>query len=56
MARHGDVSPPHLIGLTVGLASGAFIGARFTRRVPRQALRVAVVTVPAVAGAMLLFF
>jgi len=56
MARHGDVSPPHLIGLTVGLASGAFIGARFTRRVPRQVLRVAVVTVPAVAGAMLLFF
>lgn len=56
MARHGDVSLPHLIGLTLGLASGAFIGARFTRRVPRQVLRVAVVAVPVVAGAMLLFF
>lgn len=56
MARHGDVSLPHLIGLTLGLASGAFIGARFTRRMPRQVLRVAVVAVPVVAGAMLLFF
>lgn len=55
MARHGDVSLPHLIGLTVGLASGAYIGAQFTRRVPRQVLRIAVVTVPVVAGAMLLF-
>ncbi len=55
MARHGDVSGPHLIGLTIGLASGAFIGARFTRRAPRQVLRVAVVAVPITAGAMMLF-
>jgi uncharacterized membrane protein YfcA len=55
LARHGDVSLPHLLGLTIGLASGAFIGARFTRRAPRRLLRSAVVTIPFVAGAMLLF-
>ena len=55
LARHGDVSIPHLLGLTIGLASGAFIGARFTRRAPRRLLRSAVVTIPFVAGAMLLF-
>jgi uncharacterized membrane protein YfcA len=55
LARHGDVSLPHLVGLTIGLASGAFIGARFTRRAPRRVLRSAVVAIPFVAGAMLLF-
>jgi hypothetical protein len=55
MARHGDVSVPHLIGLTVGLSSGAFLGARYTRRAPRQLLRVAVIATPVTAGAMLLF-
>lgn len=55
MAWHGDVSPSHLIGLTVGLSSGAYVGARFTSRAPHQFLRGAVVVVPFVAGAMLLF-
>jgi uncharacterized protein len=55
LARHGDVSLPHLAGLTIGLASGAYIGARFTRRAPRRLLRSAVVTIPFVAGSMLLF-
>jgi uncharacterized protein len=55
LARHGDVSVPHLVGLTIGLASGAYIGARFTRRAPRRLLRSAVVAIPFVAGAMLLF-
>lgn len=55
MARHGDVSLPHLIGLTIGLGGGAFVGARFTRRAPRAFLRAAVILVPFVAGAMLLF-
>jgi uncharacterized protein len=55
LARHGDVSMPHLLGLTIGLASGAYVGARFTRRAPRRLLRSAVVTIPFVAGAMLLF-
>lgn len=55
MARHGDVSLPHLIGLTIGLSSGAFVGARYTRRAPRDLLRVAVIATPVTAGAMLLF-
>ena len=55
MARHGDVSVPHLIGLTIGLGSGAYVGARFTRRAPRRLLRATVVTVPFIAGSMLLF-
>ena len=55
MARHGDVSLVHLAGLTIGLASGAFVGARFTRRAPRSLLRVAVIATPVTAGAMLLF-
>lgn len=56
LARHGDVSVPHLAGLTIGLASGAYIGARFTRRASRQLLRSTVVAIPFVAGALLLFF
>lgn len=55
LARHGDVSMPHLIGTTIGVASGAFLGARLTKRVPRNVLRLALVTVPFVAGGMLLF-
>ena len=55
LARHGDVSVPYLIGTTLGLASGAYLGARFTRRVRRELLRTAVVAIPFIAGAMLLF-
>lgn len=55
MALHGDVSVPYLIGTVVGLASGSFIGAQYTRRAPRAVLRAAVVATPLVAGAMLLF-
>jgi uncharacterized membrane protein YfcA len=53
-ARHGDVSVPHLIGTVVGLSTGSYLGARFTKRAPLQVLRVAVVVTPLVAGAMLL--
>jgi uncharacterized membrane protein YfcA len=55
MSRHGDVSPPHLIGLTIGLGSGAYLGARYTRRAPRQLLRGMVVAIPFIAGTLLLF-
>jgi uncharacterized protein len=55
LARHGDVSMPHLLGLTIGLAAGAYTGARFTRRAPRRLLRSAVIAIPFVAEAMLLF-
>jgi len=56
LARHGDVSLPHLVGTTLGLASGAYLGARFTRRAPRPLLRASVVAVPFLAGAALLLF
>ena len=55
LARHGHVSAPHLTGVVVGLSAGSFVGARFTRRAPHAVLRGAVVAVPAIAGAMLLF-
>jgi len=55
LARAGDVSPVHFVGATIGLATGAWIGARFTRRAPRAVLRSAVVVVPFLAGATLLF-
>lgn len=54
LARAGDVSSPHFVGATIGLAAGAYIGARFTRRAPRTVLRYAVILVPFVAGAILL--
>jgi uncharacterized membrane protein YfcA len=56
LARHGDVSIPHLAGTTIGVAAGAFVGARLTKRLPRNVLRVAVVAMPILAGAMLLFW
>lgn len=55
LARGGDVSIPHLIGTVVGLSSGSYLGARYTRRVRREVLRTAVVVVPVIAGAMLIF-
>lgn len=55
LARSGDISVPHFVGATLGLASGAFLGARFTRRAPRVVLRASVVLVPVLAGAVLLF-
>ncbi|MDQ3693061.1 MAG: sulfite exporter TauE/SafE family protein [Chloroflexota bacterium] len=56
LARHGDVSLPHLIGTTLGVASGAFLGARLTKRMPRPLLRIALVGAPLIAGGMLLLF
>ncbi len=56
LARHGDVSLPHLIGSTLGLASGAYVGARYTRRARQDILRLAVVAIPIIAGLVLLLF
>ena len=56
LARHGDVSAPHLVGTTIGLTIGAYFGARLTKRVPRHLLRLALVAVPTIAGTMLLVF
>lgn len=56
LALHGDVSVPHLIGTTLGLASGSYLGARYTGRARREVLRAAVVGTPLLAGSVLIFF
>ena len=56
LAFYGDVSVPHLIGVTAGLGSGSYLGARFTRRARAGILRFAVVATPVIAGAVLLFW
>lgn len=55
LAFYGDVSVPHLVGVTAGLGSGSYVGARFTRRASTDVLRFAVVATPFIAGAVLLF-
>ncbi len=55
LALHGDVSVPHLVGTTLGLASGSYLGARYTGRAPRAVLRAAVVGTPLLAGTVLIF-
>lgn len=56
LAFYGDVSFPHLVGVTAGLGSGSYFGARFTRRSRAGVLRFAVVATPFIAGAVLLFW
>jgi uncharacterized protein len=55
LARHGDVSVPYLIGSITGLSLGSFFGAKLTGRAPIRVLRAAVVVVPVLAGAMVMF-
>lgn len=55
LAGHGDVSGPHLIGSVIGLSAGTFLGAKLTRRLPLRVLRVSIVVVPVLAGAMVMF-
>ncbi len=55
LARHGDVSVDHLIGATIGMMAGTYVGAKLTRRAPVNALRVAIVATPFVAGTLLIF-
>ena len=56
LARYGDVSLPHLVGVVVGMTSGSYVGAKFTRRAPRPLLRAAVIATPFLAGTMLILF
>lgn len=56
LATHGDVSLPHLIGATIGMTIGSYIGAKFTRRAPLWLLRSAIVLTPFTAGTLLMFF
>src|SRR3990170_4535585 len=46
LARHGDVSLEHLVGATIGMTAGSFIGAKWTRKAPVNVLRVAIVLTP----------
>lgn len=55
LAQHGDVSFEHLIGATIGMTAGSFVGARYTRRAPQTLLRVAIVLTPFIAGCLLVF-
>lgn len=43
------------IHVTIGLMTGAYIGAKFTKRLPPVILKIAMVTVPAIGGMLLLF-
>jgi len=56
LARHGDVSLVHMVGVTIGMTAGSYVGAKYTRRAPVSVLRFAVVATPFVAGTMLIFF
>jgi uncharacterized membrane protein YfcA len=55
LARHGDVSSPHLVGSVIGLSLGSYLGAKLTGLAPLRILRSAVVLVPILAGAMVMF-
>ncbi len=54
LARHGDVSLPHLIGATIGMTAGSYLGAKWTRRAPLPLLRFAIVATPFLAGTLLI--
>ena len=54
MARHGQVSVPHLIGATLGMTAGSYMGAKLTRRAPLRVLRAAIVLTPFIAGTLLI--
>ncbi len=55
LARHGDVSYEHLLGVTIGMTAGSYVGAKFTRRASVDVLRMAIVVTPFVAGTLLVF-
>jgi uncharacterized membrane protein YfcA len=54
LASHGQVSVPHLIGATIGMMSGSYVGAKLTRRAPLSVLRAAIVLTPFIAGTFLI--
>lgn len=55
LARHGDVSYEHLLGVTIGMMAGSYAGAKLTGRASAQVLRWAIVITPFVAGTLLVF-
>lgn len=56
LARYGDLSIIHMVGVTVGMMAGSYVGAKFTRRAPLPLLKFAVVGTPFLGGAALIFF
>lgn len=56
LARHGDLSPVHMVGVTIGMTAGSYAGAKFTRRAPINVLRFAVVATPFIGGSTLILF
>lgn len=55
LARHGDVSYEHLLGVTIGMTAGSYAGAKLTGRAPVNVLRAAIVATPFIAGTLLVF-
>lgn len=55
LARHGDLSLIHMVGVTIGMTAGSYVGAKFTRRAPLSVLKFAVVATPFIGGAALIF-
>lgn len=54
LASHGDLSVVHMVGVTVGMTGGSYLGAKFTRRAPVSLLRFALVAVPFLGGLSLI--
>ncbi len=55
LARHGDVSYEHLLGVTIGMTAGSYGGAKLTGRASVHVLRMAIVITPFLAGTLLIF-
>ncbi len=56
LASYGAVSMVHMVGVTIGMTLGSYVGAKFTRRAPRWLLRFAVVAVPFFGGLSLIIW
>lgn len=56
LANHGDLSLIHMVGVTIGMTAGSYVGAKFTRRAPISLLRFAVVATPFIGGSTLIIF
>lgn len=52
-AQGGQLDVALLASVVVGISAGSYVGAKFTRRAPRQVVRGALILTPLVAGALL---
>lgn len=55
LASYGEVSVSHLVGASIGMTAGSYVGAKLTRRAPLSVLRAGMVGTPAISGALLIF-